>query len=79
MHQRAVEAAALRGRVLAGGAAAAYAGHSLRSGLATSAPANDAPGHAIQRQLRHKRLDTTSGYIRSEQLFKQNLAGMAGL
>ncbi|MCJ2097690.1 tyrosine-type recombinase/integrase [Methylobacterium sp. E-046] len=59
--------------------AAAYAGHSLRSGLATSAAANDAPGHAIQRQLRHKRFDTTSGYIRSGQLFKQNPAGMAGL
>ncbi|MDP4006901.1 tyrosine-type recombinase/integrase [Methylobacterium sp. NEAU K] len=59
--------------------ATAYAGHSLRSGLATSAAANDAPGHAIQRQLRHKRFDTTSGYIRSGQLFKQNPAGMAGL
>ena len=59
--------------------AATYAGHSLRSGLATSAAANDAPGHAIQRQLRHKRFDTTSGYIRRGQLFKQNPAGMAGL
>jgi site-specific recombinase XerC len=80
--QRTVEAAALaeghppeEARRLA----AAYAGHSLRSGLATSAAANDAPGHAIQRQLRHKRFDTTSGYIRSGQLFKQNPAGMAGL
>ncbi|KQS69332.1 hypothetical protein ASG32_29540 [Methylobacterium sp. Leaf361] len=80
--QRTVEAAALadgyspeEARQLA----AAYAGHSLRSGLATSAAANDAPGHAIQRQLRHKRFDTTSGYIRSGQLFKQNPAGMAGL
>jgi integrase len=80
--QRTVEAAALaeghppeEARRLA----TAYAGHSLRSGLATSAAANDAPGHAIQRQLRHKRFDTTSGYIRSGQLFKQNPAGMAGL
>lgn len=80
--QRSVEAAALaeghppeEARRLA----AAYAGHSLRSGLATSAAANDAPGHAIQRQLRHKRFDTTSGYIRSGQLFRQNPAGMAGL
>ncbi|KQO49772.1 hypothetical protein ASF24_06165 [Methylobacterium sp. Leaf86] len=80
--QRSVEAAAL-----AGGAtpedsarlAAAYSGHSLRAGLATSAAANDAPGYAIQKQLRHKRFDTTSGYIRSGQLFKQNPAGMAGL
>ena len=80
--QRTVEAAALaeghspeEARQLA----ATYAGHSLRSGLATSAAANDAPGHAIQRQLRHKRFDTTSGYIRSGQLFRQNPAGMAGL
>ena len=36
-------------------AAARFAGHSLRSGLATSASANDAPGQAIQRQLRHKK------------------------
>ncbi|TXN75749.1 tyrosine-type recombinase/integrase [Methylobacterium sp. WL18] len=80
--QRSVEAAALAaGHSLeeASRLAAGYAGHPLRSGLATSAAANDAPGHAIQRQLRHKRFDTTSGYIRSGQLFKQNPAGMAGL
>ncbi|WP_267359826.1 MULTISPECIES: tyrosine-type recombinase/integrase [unclassified Methylobacterium] len=80
--QRTVEAAALaegHAPEEARRLAAAYAGHSLRSGLATSAAANDAPGHAIQRQLRHKRFDTTSGYIRSGQLFKQNPAGMAGL
>jgi site-specific recombinase XerD len=59
--------------------AARFAGHSLRAGLATSAAANDAPGHAIQRQLRHKRFDTTQGYIRSGELFKKNAAGMAGL
>ena len=80
--QRTIEAAALAqglGQDEARRLAMAYAGHSLRSGLATSAAANDAPGHAIQRQLRHKRFDTTSGYIRSGQLFKQNPAGMAGL
>lgn len=59
--------------------AARFAGHSLRAGLATSAAANDAPGHLIQRQLRHSRFDTTAGYIRQGQLFKQNAAGMAGL
>lgn len=56
-----------------------FAGHSLRSGLATSASANDAPGQAIQRQLRHKKFDTTMKYIRSGQLYKKNAAGMAGL
>lgn len=59
--------------------AAGYAGHSLRAGLATSAAANDAPGHAIQRQLRHKKHDTTLGYIRAGQLFKGNAASFAGL
>ena len=57
----------------------AYAGHSLRSGVVTSAAANDAPGHAIQRQLRHKKFDTTAGSIRSGQLFRQNPAAMTGL
>jgi integrase len=55
----------------------AFAGHSLRSGLATSAAENDAPGHAIQRQLRHKSFTTTIGYIRSGSLFKGNAASFA--
>ena len=59
--------------------AARFAGHSLRSGLATSASANDAPGQAIQRQLRHKKFDTTMKYIRVGLLYKKNAAGMAGL
>lgn len=56
-----------------------FAGHSLRSGLATSAAANDAPGHLIQQQLRHKKFDTTSGYIQNAMLHRRNAAGMAGL
>lgn len=59
--------------------AAEVSGHSLRAGLATSAAVNNAPSHAIQRQLRHKKLETTLGYIRTGQLFQQNAAGMAGL
>jgi site-specific recombinase XerD len=55
----------------------AFSGHSLRSGLATSAAENDAPGHAIQRQLRHKSFTTTIGYIRSGSLFKGNAASFA--
>lgn len=80
--KRAVEAAALADGLSpaeASARAAKVAGHSLRSGLATSAAANDAPGHAIQRQLRHRKFDTTAGYIREGQMFKQNAAGMAGL
>jgi integrase len=56
-----------------------FAGHSLRRGLATSAAANDAPPLAIQRQLRHRKADTTNGYIESGRLFRQNAAGFAGL
>lgn len=54
-------------------------GHSLRSGLATSAAANDTPGHIIQKHLRHKRFETTVGYIRSGQIFTKNAASLAGL
>jgi integrase len=54
-----------------------FSGHSLRSGHATSAATNDAPGHAIQRQLRHKRFDTTAGYIREGSLFKGSSASFA--
>jgi integrase len=61
------------------GHAQRFSGHSLRSGLATSAAANDAPGHAIRRQLRHRKFDTTAGYIRTGRLFKQSAATMAGL
>lgn len=41
-------------------------GQTLRSGLATAAAAIDAPGHAVQRQLRHKRFDTTKRRSRYE-------------
>ncbi len=54
-----------------------FAGHSLRAGHATSAAQNDAPGHAIQRQLRHKSFVTTSGYIRDGRLFKGSSASFA--
>lgn len=59
--------------------AAKFAGHSLRSGLATSAATNKAPGHLIQRQLRHAKFDTTAGYIQAAELHTDNAAGMAGL
>ena len=54
-----------------------FAGHSLRAGHATSAAQNDAPGHAIQRQLRHKSFNTTAGYIRDGRLFKGSSASFA--
>jgi integrase len=57
--------------------AAEYSGHSLRAGHATSAAQNDAPGHVIQRQLRHKSFNTTAGYIREGRLFKGRSASFA--
>ena len=57
--------------------AEAFSGHSLRAGHATSAAQNDAPGHAIQRQLRHKSFNTTAGYIREGRLFKGSSASFA--
>jgi len=52
--KRAIVAGAVSGGASKEEAAAAakkFAGHSLRSGLATSAAANRAPGHLIERQL----------------------------
>ncbi|UPJ78586.1 tyrosine-type recombinase/integrase [Bradyrhizobium sp. 183] len=60
-------------------AAKKFAGHSLRRGLATSAARNKAPGHLIQRQLRHRKYDTTAGYIEEAQLHDENAASYAGL
>ncbi|RXH31988.1 tyrosine-type recombinase/integrase [Bradyrhizobium zhanjiangense] len=57
--------------------AGTFSGHSLRSGLATSAAKNGAPGHAIQRQLRHKSFTTTLEYIRIGSLFEGNAAAFA--
>jgi integrase len=54
-----------------------YSGHSLRAGHATSAAQNEAPGHAIQRQLRHKSFNTTAGHIREGRLFKGSSASFA--
>jgi integrase len=48
-----------------------FAGHSLRSGLATSAALNDVNGHLIQRQLRHAKFDTTSGYIQAADMYRK--------
>jgi integrase len=78
--KRAVVRAALsegRTTVDAKAMAQSFSGHSLRAGHATSAAQNDAPGHAIQRQLRHRSFSTTSGYIREGRLFKGSSASFA--
>jgi hypothetical protein len=56
-----------------------WEGGDAKKPLATSASANDAPGSSIQRQLRHKKFDTTMRYMREGQIFRKNAAGMAGL
>ncbi len=51
-----------------------YAGHSLRSGLATSAAAAGASERAIANQTGHKSLKVLRGYIREGSLFRENAA-----
>jgi site-specific recombinase XerD len=48
---------------------ARYAGHSLRSGLATTAAAGGAPERAIMRQGRWTSVTTARKYIRAGTLF----------
>lgn len=55
------------------------AGHSLRSGHATTAAQAGAAEDAIQRQLRHKKADTTRGYIRRATVFADSSSAALGL
>lgn len=56
-----------------------YAGHSLRSGLATAAAAGGASERAIMAQTGHRSLPTVRRYIRRGGLFDDNAAARAGL
>jgi len=56
-----------------------YAGHSLRSGLATSAAAGGAPERAIMRQTGHRSVTMVRRYIRAGSLFQENAAAYVGL
>ncbi|MGZ3272394.1 MAG: site-specific integrase [Caulobacteraceae bacterium] len=58
---------------------AAFAGHSLRRGLITSAARGGAAGEVLMRHARHRRYETTLGYIEDAERFKKNAAGKAGL
>ena len=51
-----------------------YAGHSLRSGFATSAARNRANIFKIAAQTRHKKLDTLRAYVRDAELFEDHAA-----
>jgi integrase len=58
---------------------AVYAGHSLRSGLATSAAAAGASERSIMAQTGHKSVPMVRRYIRDGSLFRNNAAAVVGL
>jgi len=55
---------------------ACYSGHSLRSGLATSAAQAGVPIHRIMMQTGHRSAETLARYVREANLFENNAAGM---
>jgi integrase len=56
-----------------------YAGHSLRSGLATAAAMADVSERSIMAQTGHKSLPVVRRYIRDGSLFRRNAAAAVGL
>jgi integrase len=58
---------------------AAFAGHSLRSGLLTSAADRGAAPDVLQRHARHTKFEVTAGYIQAGDRFRRNAAGKVGL
>ena len=56
-----------------------YAGHSLRSGLATAAAQGGASERAIMRQTGHRSAEVLRRYIRAGTLFEENAAAFTGL
>jgi site-specific recombinase XerD len=58
---------------------ASYAGHSLRSGLATAAAAAGVSERSIMNQTGHKTLTMVRRYIRGGSLFLDNAAAQVGL
>jgi integrase len=59
--------------------AAAYSGHSLRAGFATSAAAAGVQSRDIMRQTRHKSESMVAVYVREGNLFRANAAAALGL
>jgi site-specific recombinase XerD len=59
--------------------AEALAGHSLRSGLCTTAARNGASERAIMKQTGHRSVQVLRKYIREGELFRDNAAAMLGL
>src|SRR5471030_53777 len=59
--------------------AAEFAGHSLRSGLATSAAAAGASERSIMNQTGHRSVNMVRRYIRDGSLFRENAVATVGL
>lgn len=64
---------------LAGLDPALYSGHSLRSGMATSAAADETPERAIMRQGRLRNRAMVDRYVRRSSLWKECAAAYMGL
>ncbi len=73
------ELATGHGEAEAMASAATVAGHSLRAGFVTAADAAGAPISKIMEQARHARFETTRGYVREADAFRDNAAGYLGL
>jgi site-specific recombinase XerD len=56
-----------------------FAGHSLRSGLATSAAMAGASERSIMNQTGHRSVNTVRRYIRDGSLFRENAVSVVGL
>ncbi len=57
--------------------AAAFSGHSLRRGYGTTAAKVDMPGYRIKSHMRHKSMDTTTGYIEEGEAWSKS--GLKGI
>ena len=79
LSDKAVALVVKRWAAAAGMDSSEFAGHSLRSGLATSAAAAGVSERAIMAQTGHRSLVTLRKYIRSGSLFLENAAARVGL
>ena len=79
LSDRAVANIVKRAAAAAGLDPADYAGHSLRSGMATAAARAGASERAIMNQTRHRSVAMVRRYIHRGQMFADNAAGRLGL
>lgn len=79
LSDKAVALVVKRSALAAGLDPASYAGHSLRSGLATAAAAAGVGERAIMAQTGHTSLPMLRHYIRDGSLFRDNAAASVGL